>query len=108
MKTLFKRTLLAMTCGSALFLTACNDDDNKDNWGSNKNYVSESAYNLEVLSEAASIKVMTYNMPNVFGEIKKESALIFMPKTKKPADGWKVVVWVHGTVGNGDSCDVDL
>ena len=104
MRILFKRTLLAITCGSALFLSACNDDDNKDNWGANKNYVSESAYNLEVLSEAASIKVMTYNMPNVLGKIKKESALIFMPKTKQPADGWKVVVWVHGTVGNGDGC----
>ncbi|WP_224965111.1 alpha/beta hydrolase family protein [Acinetobacter guillouiae] len=104
MRILFKRTLLAITCGSALFLTACNDDDNKDNWGSNKNYVSESAYNLEVLNEAASIKVMTYNMPNVLGKIKKESALVFMPKTKQPADGWKVVVWVHGTVGNGDGC----
>jgi hypothetical protein len=29
MKAVFKQTLLAMTCGSALFLTACNDDDNK-------------------------------------------------------------------------------
>lgn len=31
MKAIFKQTLLAITCGSALFLTACNDDDNKDN-----------------------------------------------------------------------------
>ena len=104
MKTLFKRTLLAMTCGSALFLTACNDDDNKDNWGSNKDYISENTYNLDVMSEAASVKVMTYNMPYLLGQTKKATAMVFIPKTTRPTDGWKVVVWEHGTVGVGDSC----
>lgn len=104
MKAIFKQTLLAITCGSALFLTACNDDDNKDNWGSNKDYVSESAYNLGRMPEAESIKVMTYNMPYVLGGTKKATAMVFVPKTKRPTDGWKVVVWEHGTVGVGDSC----
>ncbi|MBJ9954903.1 MULTISPECIES: lipase family protein [unclassified Acinetobacter] len=104
MKVLFKRTLLAITCGSALFLSACNDDDNWDNWNSNKSYVSESSYNLDSMSEASSVKVMTYNMPNVLGETKKATAMVFVPKTVRPAEGWKVVVWEHGTVGVGDSC----
>ncbi|MBJ9908596.1 alpha/beta hydrolase family protein [Acinetobacter bereziniae] len=104
MKVLFKRTLLAITCGSALFLSACNDDDNWDNWNSNKSYVSESSYNLDSMSEASSVKVMTYNMPNVLGETKKATAMVFVPKTTRPAEGWKVVVWEHGTVGVGDSC----
>ena len=104
MKAIFKQTLLAITCGSALFLTACNDDDNKDNWGSNKDYVSESAYNLGRMPGAESIKVMTYNMPYVLGGTKKATAMVFVPKTKRPTDGWKVVVWGHGTVGVGDSC----
>ena len=105
MKALFKQTLLAMTCGSALFLAACNDDDNNwNNWGSNKNYVSENTYNSDVINEATSVKVMTYNMPNVLGETKKATAMVFIPKTTRPADGWKVVVWEHGTVGVGDSC----
>ncbi|MEC8123652.1 MAG: lipase family protein [Pseudomonadota bacterium] len=104
MKVLFKRTLLAITCGSALFLSACNDDDNWDNWNSNKSYVSESSYNLDIMSEASSVKVMTYNMPNVLGETKKATAMVFVPKTTRPAEGWKVVVWEHGTVGVGDSC----
>ena len=105
MKAIFKRTLLAITCGSALFLTACNDDDNNwNNWGSNKNYVSENTYNSDVINEAASVKVMTYNMPNVLNETKKATAMVFIPKTARPADGWKVVVWEHGTVGVGDSC----
>ncbi|WP_353160176.1 alpha/beta hydrolase family protein [Acinetobacter guillouiae] len=104
MKAIFKQTLLAMTCGSALFLAACNDDDNKDNWGSNKDYVSESVYNLGRMPEAESIKVMTYNMPYVLGGTKKATAMVFVPKTKRPTDGWKVVVWEHGTVGVGDGC----
>ncbi|MCU4314942.1 lipase family protein [Acinetobacter bereziniae] len=104
MKVLFKRTLLAITCGSALFLSACNDDNNWDNWNSNKSYVSESSYNLDSMSEASSVKVMTYNMPNVLGETKKATAMVFVPKTTRPAEGWKVVVWEHGTVGVGDSC----
>ena len=104
MKVLFKRTLLAITCGSALFLSACNDDDNWDNWNSNKSYISESSYYLDSMSEASSVKVMTYNMPNVLGETKKATAMVFVPKTTRPAEGWKVVVWEHGTVGVGDSC----
>lgn len=104
MKVLFKRTLLAITCGSALFLSACNDDGNWDNWNSNKSYVSESSYNLDSMSEASSVKVMTYNMQNVLGETKKATAMVFVPKTTRPAEGWKVVVWEHGTVGVGDSC----
>lgn len=104
MKVLYKRTLLAITCGSALFLTACDEDDNWNNWGSNKNYVSENTYNADVMNEAASVKVMTYNMPNVLNETKKATAMVFIPKTARPTNGWKVVVWEHGTVGVGDSC----
>ncbi len=105
MKLIFRRTLLAMTCGSALFLAACNDDNKTwDNWTSDKSYVSESAYNLDQMGSAASVKVMTYNMPNVLGETKKATAMVFMPKMARPSDGWRVVVWEHGTVGIGDSC----
>jgi len=66
--------------------------------------VSESAYNLGRMPGAESIKVMTYNMPYVLGGTKKATAMVFVPKTKRPTDGWKVVVWEHGTVGVGDSC----
>ena len=105
MTTFFKKTLIAMTCSVTLLITACNDDNDKwDNWTSNKTYVSEKSYNLDQMSSAASVKVMTYNMPNVLGETKKATAMVFVPKTTRPTDGWKVVVWEHGTVGIGDSC----
>lgn len=103
MNIILKRTLLAITCSTTLFLAACNDDDNNQ-WSTNKNYVSEKPYNLDSMTSAASVKVMTYNMPNVLGETKKATAMVFVPKTTRPANGWKIVVWEHGTVGVGDSC----
>lgn len=104
MKAIFKRSLIALTCSSVLLLAACNDENNNWNYSSNKNYVSETTYNLDQLAGAASVKVMTYNMPNVLGETKKATAMVFIPNKARPKDGWRVVVWEHGTVGIGDSC----
>ncbi|MEG0483173.1 MAG: alpha/beta hydrolase [Acinetobacter sp.] len=104
MNIMLKRTLLAITCSATLFLAACNDDDDNNQWSTNKSYVSEKTYNLDSMTSAATVKVMTYNMPNVLGETKKATAMVFVPKTTRPANGWKVVVWEHGTVGIGDSC----
>lgn len=106
MKPFFKTSLIALACASSLFLTACNDD-NDDNYvitPPSTNYVSESTYSKDTIQNAASVSVMTYNMPSVLGETKKATAMVFTPKTEKPANGWRVVVWEHGTVGIGDSC----
>ncbi len=67
-------------------------------------YVSESTYSEDTLTTAASIKVMTYNMENVQGQTAKATALVMFPKVAPPTDGYRVVVWEHGTVGVGDSC----
>jgi pimeloyl-ACP methyl ester carboxylesterase len=32
------------------------------------------------------------------------SGAVFFPKTPRPADGWPVVAWAHGTTGVGDAC----
>lgn len=104
MKEIFKRSLLVLACSSALFLSACNDDDNDSEYFSTTSYLSESTYNLDTINGAASVNVMSYNMPNVLGETKKATAMVFVPKTPQPADGWRIVVWEHGTVGVGDSC----
>ena len=106
MKPLFKSSLMALACASSVLLTACNDDNDDDYviQPPTGNYVSESAYQKDSIANAASVNVMTYNMPNVLGESKKATAMVFTPKTEKPANGWRVVVWEHGTVGIGDSC----
>ena len=104
MKEIFKRSLLVIACSSALFLSACNDDDNDSEYFSTTSYLSESTYNLDKINGAASVNVMSYSMPNVLGETKKATAMVFVPKTPQPADGWRIVVWEHGTVGVGDSC----
>ncbi len=102
MKSIFKKTLLALTCSSIIFLSACNDDNN--NVVSYQNYVSENTYNKDSIDGAASVNVMTYTMPTVSGETRNATAMVLVPKTARPANGWKVVVWEHGTVGVGDSC----
>ncbi|TCM66638.1 alpha-beta hydrolase superfamily lysophospholipase [Acinetobacter calcoaceticus] len=110
MNQIFKKTLLAFSCAGALFLSACNDDT-KDEFKSPQysSYVGETAYIKETPTaiaaiNAASVKTMTYNMTNVAGQKAQATALVFFPKTEKPKDGWRVVVWEHGTVGVADAC----
>ncbi|MCH7394243.1 lipase family protein [Acinetobacter dispersus] len=97
---------LAMTFSiSALFLTACNDNDDDYTGGdSEKTYLSETTYSKDKVDNASSIKVMTYNMVNVQGRTAKATALVMFPKAAQPTDGYRVVVWEHGTVGVADSC----
>lgn len=97
---------LAMTFSiSALFLTACNDDNDSYTGGdSNKTYLSESNYAIDSVDNASSIKVMSYNMINVQGKTATATAMVLFPKATQPKDGYRVVVWEHGTVGVGDGC----
>ncbi|MDM1035125.1 prolyl oligopeptidase family serine peptidase [Myroides odoratimimus] len=85
-------------------LTSCNSDDNKNKVENEKEYVSEKDYTLDKLDEASSIKIMTYNMPYLNGKNQHATALIMYPKTPKPKDGYRIVVWAHGTVGVADAC----
>ena len=116
-KSMFKKSMLVALMGTSLLLAACNDDkdDNSQPEPSkpvdySKNYINESFYQkddgsaLDSLDSAASIKVMHYYMPNVLDKKAEATALIMIPKTPMPKDGWRVVVWEHGTLGNGDQC----
>jgi len=97
---------LAITLSvSTLFLAACNDNDD-DFIGVNpdKTYISESNYAIDKVDNASSIKVMTYNMANVQGKTATATAMVLFPKATPPKDGYRVVVWEHGTVGVGDGC----
>lgn len=105
MSSILKKTFIAMSCSAALFLTACNSDDKNDNIPvSYQSFISEKPYSKDTLDEAASVKVMTYTMPNVLGKAATATAMVMFPKTPQPKDGWRVVVWEHGTVGIGDQC----
>ncbi|MGN5756771.1 lipase family protein [Acinetobacter calcoaceticus] len=97
---------LAITLSvSTLFLAACNDNDD-DYVGVNpdKTYLSESNYAIDQVDNASTIKVMTYNMANVQGKTATATAMVLFPKVTQPKDGYRVVVWEHGTVGVGDGC----
>lgn len=107
MKNIFQKSIIAVSCSTVLFLSGCGDDDkNEYNSGnpSENIYQSETNYSKDTLSGASSIKVMTYLMPNVQGKSAKATAMVMFPKTTKPASGWRVVVWAHGTTGIGDDC----
>lgn len=105
MSSIFKKTLIAVSCSAALFLTACNDDkdDNKP-VVTEKHFISQTPYRVDTLEHAKSIDVIKYNMKNVQGKTAEATALVMFPKTEQPRDGWRVVVWEHGTVGVGDQC----
>ena len=105
MNQIFKKSLLVLACTSTLFLAACNDSqDDYITVQPEKTFVSESPYKFAGLDEASSIKVMTYKMKNVQGQTADATALVFFPKTAAPADGYRTVVWEHGTLGNADNC----
>ncbi|WP_040331249.1 alpha/beta hydrolase family protein [Acinetobacter rudis] len=105
MNSILKKTLIAVSCSAALFLSACNSDD-KDDYNPivYQNYVSEKTYNKDSIDGALPVSVMTYKMPNVQGKQANATAMVMFPKIAKPKDGWRIVVWEHGTVGVGDSC----
>lgn len=100
----FKKTCLAVVCSMSLFMTACNDDDNDSFRPQERVFLSQQSYDEDTLPEAADIQVIRYNMPNVNGERAEATAMVFYPNIPQPQDGWRVVVWEHGTVGSGDSC----
>lgn len=91
---------------SLLSLTACNDDNDTSASDQNQtpSYVSEANYSLDAVDNTSSIKVMTYNMTNLQGKSAQATALVLFPKVTQPKDGYRVVVWEHGTVGAGDDC----
>lgn len=105
MKNVLKRSLLAVSCSAIFFLTACNDGhDDYIGVTPSQTFISEAPYSKQSLDEASSIKVMTYNMMNVQNKTAKATAMVLFPKVAQPKDGYRVVVWEHGTLGVADSC----
>lgn len=96
----WKKILYVMGLGSLLFLTGCKENETSVY----QYYIKESIYQKEQLDLAHHIQVMNYKMPSVTGELVTASALVLTPQHSVPQGGWRVVVWGHGTVGNGDSC----
>lgn len=106
---------------SSLFLTACNDDHDDTNAGGiddgipkynfsapvvkTEPYLDQGANANNVLDTVSASKtLMTYKMLGVNGQETQATALVFTPQTVKPAGGWPLVVWAHGTTGVADAC----
>lgn len=103
----FKQKIL-FACGviSLAGLTGCVNHQQKASHLNTQSstLINTYAYTLEAMPEAKDIQVIDYTMPNVLDREVKTSALVFFPKTAQPKDGYKVVVWQHGTLGVADAC----
>lgn len=107
-------TLAISTLTASLFLTACNNgggsgSDNNSQPSTPSSYISETAYvneadTLKEVPQADSVKVIKYKMPNVLGKTVETSALVYFPTIAPPKDGYRVIVWTHGTLGGADKC----
>lgn len=106
----FSRHLMAAAIlAGMLGLSACgNDSSDNDVYQPYTNYLNQIPFKNNdgpfKVSNAQSIDVMRYKMPDVTGKTVEATAMVMTPKTPQPKDGWRVVVWAHGTVGVGDSC----
>ena len=116
-----KKHILAVLMGSSILLTACGGGDGGeavyiiDN-GIPKNNIESPVVKtvgytdanptadnaLAIVSSDKSL--MTYKMLGVNGKETQATALVFTPKTAKPAGGWPIVAWAHGTTGVADMC----
>ena len=111
-----KKTLLTMLMtSSVLFLTACgSDNDNSITLAPSNDVpvntikdpvVRVELYGADGMSEAATDSLlMTYKMLGVDNKEVMATALVFVPKTPEPANGWPIVAWAHGTTGVADKC----
>ena len=110
-----KTLLTVLMSSSVIFLTACGSDDN--DWvfnGPNSRIpinniqnpvVNVTAYTTDGMPEAAAdSQLMTYKMLGVDNKEVTATALVFVPKTVQPTNGWPIVVWAHGTTGVADKC----
>lgn len=106
MNRYFNKTALTIICSSMLLLSACGDGgDSYIGVTPSQTFISEKNYVFDKsLAQAASIKVMTYNMVNVQGKTAKATAMVLFPTVAQPKDGYRVVVWEHGTLGVADGC----
>ena len=96
-------------------LSACNDGEDQTQTVPNTPSIPEnkivnpvvktpSTYEKTILSEASQSLVLTYKMLGIQGQETQATALVFVPKTTMPKNGWPIVAWAHGTTGVADLC----
>lgn len=105
---LFSSFLIGVSLMTALHNPLFADEQIKTSQVPKAQLLQTSSYTFPSLAEAAKTEVMYYTMPYRTGEMASASALLFYPTTEKPQDGWKIVVWTHGTVGVANNCAPSL
>lgn len=108
-KWMSKQTLLVTLLSSSLLISACGGSDSNPSANVTPPepavVVSTSAYaNAAIQPLTAYSQVVRYKMPGVNNKTVEANTVVLLPKGTKPAGGWPIVVWAHGTTGVADSC----
>lgn len=115
MKKTFATVLLS---GSVILLTACGSGDGDSNFipsnGIPINNIQNPVVRVDAYTDPntgdeypdlnADRQLLTYKMLGVDDKEVQATSLVFTPTTAVPANGWKIVVWAHGTTGVADKC----
>lgn len=115
-----KKTLLTVLMSSSVFLlTACGSGDgesifNGPNNGIPLNNIQNPVVRVDPYIDPnvgdeypdlnADRRLLTYKMLGIDGREVQATSLIFTPTTTPSINGWKIVVWAHGTTGVADKC----
>lgn len=108
-KWMRRPTLLATLLSSSLILSACGSDSNDNTTVAQPQEpavtVSTSVYNNETTKPLTAYSaVVRYKMPGVNNKTVEATTVVMLPKGTRPAGGWPIVVWAHGTTGVADQC----
>lgn len=103
---------------SAIFLTACGSGDGNSTFipdnGIPLNNIQNPVVRVDPYIDPnvgdeypdlnADRRLLTYKMLGIDGREVQATSLIFTPTTTPSINGWKIVVWAHGTTGVADKC----
>lgn len=104
-----KPTLLAALLSSSVLISACGGSDSNPSANVAQPepavVVSSTAYSNALTQPlVAYSQVVRYKMPGVNNKTVEANTVVLLPKGTKPAGGWPIVVWAHGTTGVADQC----
>jgi pimeloyl-ACP methyl ester carboxylesterase len=107
-KRMGNRALLVALVSGSFLLSACGSDS-KDTPAAHVQEpavaVSSSAYSNPTLQPLTAYSaIVRYKMPSVNNSTVEANTVVLVPKGTKPAGGWPIIVWAHGTTGVADSC----
>lgn len=108
---------IVLIVASTFLLSACGGNDSSGKNKDVKSHIPEYKIKNPVVSTSSFDKndsvlasvstertLLSYKMLGVDGKETVATALVFVPNSVQPKEGWSTVVWAHGTTGVADQC----